>query len=398
MMQINNKKNNFVRYLKDEKFVEWKLLQTEELDAYWEEFIQKNPEERENLGMAEKHFRNINLSSFSLSPQRKKEALEKFEQSVRSYRRRHRIRVFTLAAAASLLILVISLLYVEYNQEESGKGMTGAAEYIMGNELESQDIQLITRNQSTNFEKNIHIEVSEKGIAQVKSNDDETEEILIDQDRMNKLIVPYGKRSTLLLADGSKVWLNSGTVIDFPAEFTGKHREIYLISGEIYIEVMPDADKSFHVYTSGFGVKVYGTKFNVSAFPNSPPSVVLVEGKVGLQAENKQEMSLLPNEQAVYSVNGTFRKQAVDVNQFVSWKNGYLKFENAPITEVLQQIERYYNIAFSYDKEGGLKELTCSGKIILSENLDNVMTTLALITSTKYRRENNQIYILNAPN
>jgi len=398
MMQLNNKKNNFVRFLKDEKFIEWKLLQTEELNAYWNEFIQNNPDQEENLIMADKHFHHLNLSTAPLSPERKKEAFAKLEQSVRSYKRKHRFKVFSYSAAASLLILALSLLYVEYHKKESVKGIMGAAEYIMGNELESQDIQLITRDKSTTFEQNIHIEVSENGLAQVKSNDKETEEVFIDQDRMNKLIVPYGKRSTLLLADGSKVWLNSGTVMEFPAEFTGNNREIYLISGEIYIEVMQDINKSFHVYTSEFGVKVYGTKFNVSAFPNSPPSVVLVEGKVGLQKENKKELSLLPNEQAVYSVNGTFRKQSVDVNQFVSWKNGYLMFDDAPITEVLQQIERYYNIAFSYDKEGGLKGLTCSGKIILSENLDNVMTTLALITSTKYKRENNQIYILNAPN
>ena len=63
------------------------------------------------------------------------------------------------------------------------------------------------------------------------------------------------------------------------------------------------------------------------------------------------------------------------------------------MTEVLQLIERYYNVLFNYDKEGTLKELTCSGKIILSENLDNVMTTIAAITDTQYRRDHNLIYI-----
>ncbi|WP_286854003.1 FecR family protein, partial [Proteiniphilum sp. UBA5259] len=131
----------------------------------------------------------------------------------------------------------------------------------------------------------------------------------------------YGKRSTLTLSDGSKVWLNSGSVLEFPAQFGSKKREIRLTSGEMYIEVIPDSQKPFHVHTSDFNVKVYGTKFNVSAYADSPRSVVLVEGRVSLQPVNKKETFLSPSEQAVYSDNGTFNTQKVDVTQFISWKN-----------------------------------------------------------------------------
>jgi len=276
--------------------------------------------------------------------------------------------------------------------------MVDSFDYIVGNELETQDIKLITNKKSTSFQQNVDIEISNNGVVQVNGNNNETEEIEIDKISLNRLIVPYGKRSTLLLADGSKVWLNSGTVMEFPAQFAGNNREIFLTSGEIYIEVAPDKQRLFLVHTTGFDVNVYGTKFNLTAYAKAPPSVVLVEGSISLSADDQDEILVEPNEQVLLTGNGTFNKLDVDVNRFISWKKGYLMFDDAPMTEVLQLIERYYNISFSYDKEGRLKELTCSGKIILSENLDNVMTTIALISSTQYKRENDRIYIINAPN
>jgi len=161
----------------------------------------------------------------------------------------------------------------------------------------------------------------------------------------------------------------------------------------MYIEVATDKNSPFYVHTSGYNVKVYGTKFNVSSYPGSTSSVVLVEGIVGLQAANKQELVLSPREQAIYSDNGTFQTQKVDVTPFISWKEGYLSFEDTPVTEALKQIERYYNLSFNYGDNISFQGLTCTGKIILSDNLDNVMTTLSLISDTKYKKEDKLIYI-----
>jgi len=137
-----------------------------------------------------------------------------------------------------------------------------------------------------------------------------------------------------------------------------------------------------------------GTKFNVSTYAGSLSSVILVEGSVSLQSVNKQELFLLPEEQAIYSEStGTFNTQRVDIHSFISWKDGYLTFEDTPITEALKQIERYYNLSFNYDDNVSFQNLTCTGKIILSENLDNVMTALTLISATKYKKEDKLIYI-----
>ena len=390
-------KSNFTRFLKDETFIEWMLFPTDELTTYWNEFLCKHPEETENMALAEKHFRTIKLSSYHVSRDKKAEALKKLEHSLRSRNRIKKMRLSIFAASACVAaLLAVSLFYFQPNHPKPEKDST--ADYIVGNKLDSQDIQFISNETATSFQENVDIEINNNGIAQVTAGNTTRQEIAAALHTLNKLIVPYGKRSKIILADGTQVWLNSGTVIEFPTQFSGPSRDIYLVSGEMYIEVSPDKKNPFYVHTSDFNVSVLGTKFNVSTYADSPQSVVLVEGSVALQAAAKKEQLLSPNEQAVYSENGTFNTKKVDVNQFINWKNGYLEFDNAPMAEVLKQIARYYNLSFNYDKNITLKDLTCTGKIILSDNLDNVMTTIALISSTEYKKENSQIYITNKPN
>ena len=251
----------------------------------------------------------------------------------------------------------------------------------------------MTGDQTTTFQGNVDIEIEENKTARVRSEQAAEAEISIEQHATNKLIVPYGKRSEILLSDGTRAWLNSGSTLEFPSAFSGKRREVFL-SGEMYIEVAPMKDKSFVVHTPGYNVKVYGTKFNVSAYSGTPSNVVLVEGRVSLQTAEKEELFLSPKEQAVFSeTTRTFDTREVDIRSFISWKEGYLTFADTPVTDALKQIERYYNLSFNLDNNVSFKGLTCTGKIILSDNLDNVMTALSLISGTEYKRENNRIYI-----
>lgn len=326
-MSIKSDRFGFLRFLKDEKFIEWKLFPSDEVNAYWEDFLQKNPNERENITLAEAHFRNVRLSSYNLSRDKKEEAIKRLEQSVYTFNNKKKTRRFLYVAAACISVIILSVLYLQTIQDKA-KDSVACTNYIVGNELQSEDIRLITNNKTTSFQENINIEISNSDVARVKTDNEDWKDISMDKKTLNTLIVPYGKRSTLTLSDGSKVWINSGSVLEFPTQFTGNDREVRLASGEMYIEVEPDKKKPFYVHASEFNVRVYGTKFNVSAYANSPKSIVLVEGSVGLQAIDGQEINLIPNEQAVYSQNGTFNTQKVNANHFISWKNGYLMFED----------------------------------------------------------------------
>lgn len=390
---MRKENTDFVRFLKEETFIEWKLFPTDELDVYWNDFIENHPKEWNNIEMAEKHFRNVNISSHKIPPEVKRDAIKRMERSIRKLKRKRNIRRFTYAAAACAVVLVLSLL-IQKVRDRSEQDFFSSTDYIVGNELDSEDILFISGDKKTVFHENISIAINSDKVARVKSELNGDKQISLQNTR-NKLIVPYGKRSEIILSDGTRAWLNSGSILEFPSVFSGNTREVFL-SGEMYIEVAADKSKSFYVHTSGYKVQVYGTKFNVSNYPGSPSSVVLVEGSVSLQSAQKNELFLLPEEQALYSEEtGVFDTRKVDVNSFISWKNGYLSFEDTPVIEALKQIERYYNLSFNFGDDVSFHGLTCTGKIILSDNLDNVMMALTLISSTnyKYKKKNKLIYI-----
>lgn len=101
-------------------------------------------------------------------------------------------------------------------------------------------------------------------VVQVNSNKLVEDDI---KEEYNQIIVPKGKRSQIVLADNSKIWINSGSKVIYPRAFEGKYREIY-VEGEVYLNVTHDTSKPFIVNTSGFEVRVLGTSFNISAYKN----------------------------------------------------------------------------------------------------------------------------------
>jgi len=265
-------------------------------------------------------------------------------------------------------------------------------ELIIGELLHNQDIQFITSGEAISFDNDVEVKLDEEGTVEITQRDSDVTQLAVNRDQINSLIVPFGKRSTLTLGDGTRIWLNSGSVLEFPSKFSGKSREVRLTSGEMYVEVAHDKNKPFYVHTSDFKVRVYGTKFNLSSYESAPHSVVLVEGSVGVMT-NAAETLLKPNEQLLISEEGALERQMVDVTRYISWKDGYLLLDKTPMTDVLEQVGRYYNLSFNYEQDMNLQKRTCSGKIYLSENLDNVMTTIALLSATRYeKREQPNIY------
>ncbi|WP_294071847.1 FecR family protein [Proteiniphilum sp. UBA1028] len=390
------KHTKYTDFLKDTQFLRWQLMPDETLNGYWLDYIKKHPEQFREIQKAVTYLKREGLNKRTLNKKEKADLLNKIQISIREENKIKQIKIFRyslVASAVVVLILVGITLFSPYWKNEN----TPEAELIVGELLTSKDIQLLTSGKAITFQDNVAVALNKEGIAEVTEGDSERKKIEIDKDQSTSLIVPYGKRSMLTLADGSKVWLNSGSVLEFPAQFSGKSREIRLASGEMYIEVSHDKKRPFFVQTDNFNIRVYGTKFNISTYCNSPHSVVLVEGSVGLQSSGKKELYLSPSEQAIYSENGTFSTQKVDVTPFISWKNGYLSFHKTPMDEVLQQIGRYYNLSFDFNQDTRLQKRTCTGKIYLSDNLDNVMTTLSLLTSTKYEKRERKIYITNEP-
>lgn len=199
------------------------------------------------------------------------------------------------------------------------------------------------------------------------------------QNGLNTIHVPYGKRTTLLLADGTKVFLNSGSSLVYPAEFSTHKREVYL-EGEAYFEVAPEPERRFIVQTTYKAVEVLGTKFNVSVDKSRNRfEAVLVSGKIGLDS-NSGQIELAPNQYYGYSSDsGDDELKTVDVRNYISWVEGKLRVSREPLSAVIHKLEKSYNIEIkmldtrylTYEISGSLDL-----RIKAEETLDVLMTIL----------------------
>ena len=166
--------------------------------------------------------------------------------------------------------------------------------------------------------------------------------------KMIEVDVDFKNIQKVKLADGTTVTLDAGSKFKYPEKFDGTKREVYL-SGEGYFEVSKNKNKPFVVHAENAVVTVLGTKFNVSAWEiNKRVDVALVEGKVSLHSEGsggKDKVVLIEGQVSTLAEGGIPAKpEFANVNDYVSWLNREKYFSNTPVYEVINQIERWYNI------------------------------------------------------
>jgi transmembrane sensor len=198
----------------------------------------------------------------------------------------------------------------------------------------------------------------------------------------NTVSTARGNQYQLILADGSKVWLNSASSLRFPTSFTGNSREVEL-DGEGYFEIAKDAAKPFHVKTHTQDVEVLGTHFNVNAYKDEEAvKTTLLEGKVkvvndqwSMVNNTKQAVVLQPGEQSVQVANSPFTiDHSPDLDQVMAWKNGWFEFEETDIKTIMRQISRWYDVDIRYETKTGSE--TYGGRISRNLNLSNILKML----------------------
>lgn len=375
-------------FLCDDLFIYWRIHPTKELTAFWSKFIRENEHLREPFQAAISEFDKIRQEQCTYRLE--KDTVYRELQERLGQVRRRRLRILYASSVAAILFLVlITVLYTTRREEAiPGKQMASIGEVM------SQDkVQLFTEHQVVDMENNAIVQFSDKEKALIRDSISQ-KEIDLKNNRKNRLIVPFGKKSSVLLSDGSTVYLNSGTELEFPSAFSGEAREIS-VKGEIFIEVTKQ-DYPFIIHTPQSQITVYGTSFNVSSYTDEPSeSVVLVSGSVEVKSAGSSLM-LKPNQKAEIS-NGSIRQQQVDVMEYISWKNGYMLLNKNSLTEVLKKIGRYYNVEFYYDAGLKLHDQTCSGKLFLSDNFEDVLQSFSKMTFLDYNILNNRVIHIDKP-
>lgn len=206
---------------------------------------------------------------------------------------------------------------------------------------------------------------------------------------VNTMTTPKGRQFSLVLSDGTKVWLNAASSITFPTAFVGRERKIN-ITGEVYFEVAHDANKPFVVTVKGMNVQVLGTHFNINSYGDQGSiKTTLLQGSIKVSVAGKQQV-VKPGQQAQVSGGDIKMLSDIDVASTVAWKNGFFSFESVDIKGVMKEISRWYDVEVIY--EGQPKDVF-SGEIDRNLTLKELMKGLA-DTKVRYRIEGNKLIIL----
>lgn len=209
----------------------------------------------------------------------------------------------------------------------------------------------------------------------------------------NSVETPRGGQYEIQLADGTKVWLNAGSLLRFPLKFDNKSRNVEL-QGEGYFEVAHNNKVPFKVLTGKQEVKVLGTHFNIKGYADeSGINTTLLTGKVMVSnLTSKQSQVLIPGQQAKISKDqDQVAVNSVNVDEVVSWKNGYFIFDNQDISCIMKVISRWYDVDVEYKNLN--KEERFGGTFSRSANLSEILNNLQLLGKVHFKIENKKVIV-----
>ncbi|MDD4191735.1 MAG: DUF4974 domain-containing protein [Mangrovibacterium sp.] len=211
----------------------------------------------------------------------------------------------------------------------------------------------------------------------------------------NRLIVPRGGEYYLDLSDGTKVWVNSETILRYPVVFDQDERCVELI-GEAYFEVKADSLRPFIVVSGEHTVKVFGTAFNLKSYPDEPViTTSLVQGRVRVMAKGERPTvnELKPGDQSIYT-KGTscFKLQEVDTRQYTSWKDGRFYFRELPLEEIMKVLGRWYNVDFVFE-DPLVKTLQFNGNLKRYDNIQPILSQLSKTNEITFYAYGKTIYV-----
>lgn len=231
----------------------------------------------------------------------------------------------------------------------------------------------------------------------------------------NEIVAPKGSRSQVKLPDGTIVWLNAGSTLKYPMNFLEGDREVFL-SGEAFFDVAKIEKKRFIVKASDLAIKVWGTKFNVKAYPEEKTiETTLVEGSVSIEklkgSSKIKETYLTPNQTAIFykadnshtiiaensKLNKAVPKSNVTVKEkvntvlYTSWKDEKWVLEGETLGELAVELERRYNVKIMFEN-GSIKKYRFNG-IFTNETFEQLLEIIKISAPIDYTITNNEVLL-----
>lgn len=302
----------------------------------------------------------------------------------------------SMAMAAVLALAVMSVAWLFFKQQSETSGIAEELAIVAGS---NKAILTVDNGKQIDLDDSqIGLVYSGAGVKVTKSKDGELNYQINDQSNStayHTITTPKGGQYQIALADGTKIWINAGSTVKFPASFAAaKNRSVSLV-GEAYFEVAKDPAHPFLVATKGQQVAVLGTHFNVSAYPeDNSVKTMLLEGSVRIDPENTSLNSTLlkPNQQATLTP-GKVSVKDVDADEAIDWKNGEFIFRKEPLEQVMRKIARWYDVDVVYE-DAQLGKVLIGGFVSKSEQFVEVLRTLEIAAKVQFKIEGRRVTVV----
>ena len=214
----------------------------------------------------------------------------------------------------------------------------------------------------------------------------------IEKVETHLLSTPRGKTFEVVLGDGSKIWLNADSRLEYPSCFVGDRRVVKLY-GEAYFQISKDEKRPFIVETDGLQTIVLGTEFNVRNYKKENSHVTLIEGSVKVNnTANEYSVVLSPGENARIMEDGSLGVQKVDVDTYIYWRDGYFYFDNRTLAEIMQDIGRWYNVNVVFD-DARVMDYKLRYFCKRDEGIEKAVERLQYLKKAQVSLEGNTVYI-----
>ncbi|SHI53788.1 FecR family protein [Tangfeifania diversioriginum] len=394
--------NFYERLIENPLFFKWIYQPSEEINAYWEHYLEANPAHAHQIEEIKKQFEEHLKYREKKLTETEKRALAKriivqLEKAEKQKRRRLVVRNFMRYAAVAFLFFFIGsglvYLYMESRQPQQFVENTGLPAQVQEPMLiigDEQQIQLNQGKSELDYSGDGEIILNRNQLLK-KENEDEPP-------KMNTLVMPYGNSSDIILADGTRVWLNAGSRLIYPSRFVDKTREVFL-SGEAFFEVTNNKEQPFVVKTVDVNIEVLGTSFNVLAYPEDySVQTVLAEGKVAVKGSGagmfKKPVQLEPGQMAYFNKKSKETSVSkVDVEPYILWTQGLFSFSNTDFNRITKKLERYYDINFQFDNPmKGTIQIT--GKLDVTQEQEEVFGYLEKLTGLDFIKVTEKQYVI----
>lgn len=317
---------------------------------------------------------------------------------MRQIRRRRIMRVAVFAGAA-VLLMIVSIGIKRLNERRDHSGMPTWVDQNNGDTIIENDVAPGGPKATLLTPNGIHIALAEDQTGIVI---DDTITYMDGQSILHKrgstsytpnarygLVTPRGGTYRLRLSDGTVVWLNADSKIEYPLAFVGENR-LVRVTGEAFFEVASNSHQPFIVKTPNETIRVSGTKFNIAAYPDDDISTTtLAEGQVEVtifSSEGPITRTLSPNQQSRVS-GQTIIVENVHAARSIAWKDNVFHFQEAQITDVMKILSRWYAIDVAFEGEPTLEKF--SGKISRNRNISQVLELLERTKAVRFRLETN---------